>query len=283
MELKQRTEQLETLRRRMERSEMSSDEYILQLEKQVRALQHEVDRIGVLINELEEHKQNEIELGNEVATLLARVAELEEQNRQAEIAHSEALFEAEQVYIQDKNAILETKNAIIDMHAIEMNALKEAHEEEKVALAQEHATEIANLEQEHVAEVTALLDTHNAERTSWEEKMEATREEHREEVDGLQQTIDEKQGELDQLSAAYDELTEEKLQVEARLVGQKALKGSMTPEELEKLTSKEEFDQLERELVAFVHLYEQVWKKTKRKIRKELLNIKYIKGQSGKK
>ena len=113
--------------------------------------------------------------------------------------------------------------------------------------------------------------------------MEATREEHREEVDGLQQTIDEKQGELDQLSAAYDELTEEKLQVEARLVGQKALKGSMTPEELEKLTSKEEFDQLERELVAFVHLYEQIWKKTKRKIRKELLNIKYIKGQSGKK
>ena len=283
VELKQRTEQLETLRRRMERSEMSSEEYILQLEKQVRALQHEVDRVGVLINELEEHKQNEIELGNEVATLLARVAELEEQNRQAEIAHSEALFEAEQIYIQDKNAILETKNAIIDMHAIEMNALKEAHEEEKVALAQEHATEIANLEQEHVAEVTALLDTHNAERTSWEEKMEATREEHREEVDELQQTIDEKQGELDQLSAAYDELTEEKLQVEARLVGQKALKGSMTPEELEKLTSKEEFDQLERELVAFVHLYEQVWKKTKRKIRKELLNIKYIKGQSGKK
>ena len=283
VELKQRTEQLETLRRRMERSEMSSEEYILQLEKQVRALQHEVDRIGVLVNELEEHKQNEIELGNEVATLLARIAELEEQNKQAEIAHSEALFEAEQIFIQDKNAILETKNAIIDMHAIEMNALKEAHEEEKAALAQEHATEIATLEQEHVAEVTALLDTHNAERTSWEEKMEATCEEHREEVDGLQQTIDEKQGELDQLSAAYDELTEEKLQVEARLVGQKAIKGSMTPEELEKLTSKEEFDQLERELAAFVRLYEQVWKKTKRKIRKELLNIKYIKGQSGKK
>lgn len=283
VELKQRTEQLETLRRRMERSEISSEEYILQLEKQVRALQHEADRIGVLINELEEHKQNEIELGNEVATLLARIAELEEQNKQAEIAHSEALFEAEQIYIQDKNAILETKNAIIDMHAIEMNALKEAHEEEKAALAQEHATALANLEQEHVAEVTALLDTHNAERASWEEQMETTREEHREEVEGLQQTIDEKQGELDQLTAAYDELTEEKLQVEARLVGQKAIKGSMTPEELEKLTSKEEFDQLERELVAFVHLYEQVWKKTKRKIRKELLNIKYIKGQSGKK
>ena len=282
-ELKQRTEQLETLRRRMERSEMSSEEYILQLEKQVRSLQHEVDRIGALVNELEEHKQNEIELGNEVASLLARVAELEELNQQAEIAHSEALFEAEQSYIQDKNAILETKNAIIDLHAIEMNALKDAHAVELSTLRGTCEDEKAALEQEHVAEITALLDTHGAERAAWEAEMESTREEHREEVDGLQKTIDEKQAEVDQLSAAYDELAEEKLQVEARLTGQKAIKGSMTAEELDKLTSREEFDQLERELVAFVKLYEQVWKKTKRKIRKELLNIKYIKGQSGKK
>ena len=32
---------------------------------------------------------------------------------------------------------------------------------------------------------------------------------------------------------------------------------------------------------AFVELYGKVWKKTKRKIRRELLNPKYIKGQKG--
>ena len=39
---------------------------------------------------------------------------------------------------------------------------------------------------------------------------------------------------------------------------------------------------LKQELEAFVGLYEKVWKQTKKKIRKDLINLKYIKGQSGK-
>ena len=42
------------------------------------------------------------------------------------------------------------------------------------------------------------------------------------------------------------------------------------------------FSRLDRELTAFIGLYEKVWKQTKRKIRKDILNSKYIKGQSGK-
>ena len=48
------------------------------------------------------------------------------------------------------------------------------------------------------------------------------------------------------------------------------------------MTDKDSFDELERELEAFVALYGRVWKKTKRKIRKDLLNLKSIKGESGK-
>ena len=48
------------------------------------------------------------------------------------------------------------------------------------------------------------------------------------------------------------------------------------------MTDKDSFDELERELTAFIGLYEKVWKQTKRKIRKDILNPKYIKGQSGK-
>ena len=57
----------------------------------------------------------------------------------------------------------------------------------------------------------------------------------------------------------------------------------VTPAELEAMTDKDSFDELERELTAFIGLYEKVWKQTKRKIRKDLLNPKYIKGESGKK
>ena len=66
------------------------------------------------------------------------------------------------------------------------------------------------------------------------------------------------------------------------MLGQRALEKGVTPAELEAMTDKDSFDELERELTAFIGLYEKVWKQTKRKIRKDILNPKYIKGQSGK-
>ena len=65
-------------------------------------------------------------------------------------------------------------------------------------------------------------------------------------------------------------------------MAQKAMNGDVSAEEIEAMTEKASFDDLEKELEAFVGLYERVWKETKRKIRKDLLNLKYIKGQSGK-
>ena len=67
------------------------------------------------------------------------------------------------------------------------------------------------------------------------------------------------------------------------MLGQRARAKDVTPAELEAMTDKDSFDELERELEAFVALYGKVWKQTKRKIRKDLLNPKYIKGESGKK
>jgi hypothetical protein len=56
----------------------------------------------------------------------------------------------------------------------------------------------------------------------------------------------------------------------------------VTPAELESMTDEESFNELERELEAFTKLYGRVWRRTKRRIRRDLLNPKYIKGQSGK-
>jgi len=87
---------------------------------------------------------------------------------------------------------------------------------------------------------------------------------------------------MERIRATCDEMTAEKQILEARLMAQKAMKGDVSAEEIEAMTEKASFDDLEKELEAFVGLYERVWKETKRKIRKDLLNLKYIKGQSGK-
>jgi hypothetical protein len=44
-------------------------------------------------------------------------------------------------------------------------------------------------------------------------------------------------------------------------------------------TDKESFDELENELEVFIKFYKKEWTKTKRRIRKELLNIKNIRKQ----
>jgi chromosome segregation ATPase len=142
------------------------------------------------------------------------------------------------------------------------------------------------LEQEnelrHRREQAALLDAQSAEKASWAERAEAERATHREEIQALKAEISRKQAEIDRFAAAYDALEDEKRLLQAQVLGQRALEKGVTPAELEAMTDKDSFDELERELTAFIGLYEKVWKQTKRKIRKDILNSKYIKGQSGK-
>jgi hypothetical protein len=142
------------------------------------------------------------------------------------------------------------------------------------------------LEQEnelrHRREQAALLDAQSAEKASWAERAEAERATHREEINALKAEISRKQAEIDRFAAAYDALEDEKRLLQAQVLGQRALEKGVTSAELEAMTDKDSFDELERELTAFIGLYEKVWKQTKRKIRKDILNSKYIKGQSGK-
>lgn len=145
-----------------------------------------------------------------------------------------------------------------------------------------HAAAEQENELRHRREQASLIDAQAAEKATWAEKAEDERAAHREEIAALKAEIARKQAELDRFSAAYDELTDEKRLLHAQVMGQRAMQKGVSPEEMETMTDKDSFDELEREMEAFVKLYEKVWKQTKRKIRKDLLNSKYIKGQSGK-
>jgi hypothetical protein len=141
----------------------------------------------------------------------------------------------------------------------------------------------AATEERHLRATAALHEAHAAEKTALAAETEALRARHSEELAALREELNRKQGELNRARAAYTELEAEKRLLHAQVLGQRARAKDVTPAELEAMTDKDSFDELERELEAFVALYGKVWKQTKRKIRKDLLNPKYIKGESGKK
>ena len=140
----------------------------------------------------------------------------------------------------------------------------------------------AQMEQRHQKATAHLLEAHATEKTVLSREAESLHARHREEMNALREDMNRKQAELDQVCAAYAELEAEKRLLHAQVLGQRAREKKITPTELEAMTDKDSFDELERELEAFVALYGRVWKKTKRKIRKDLLNLKSIKGESGK-
>lgn len=175
---------------------------------------------------------------------------------------------------QTELSLTETVNALNDRIDGFDGELRQA-ENTRLELEQEN-------ELRHRREQAALIDAQNAEKASWAERAEAERAAHREEINALKAEISRKQAELDRFAAAYDELEDETRLLQAQVLGQRALEKRVTPAELEAMTDKDSFDELERELTAFIGLYEKVWKQTKRKIRKDILNSKYIKGQSGK-
>ncbi|MBP3570529.1 MAG: hypothetical protein J6M42_01090 [Clostridia bacterium] len=141
----------------------------------------------------------------------------------------------------------------------------------------------AATEERHLRAAAALNEAHSAEKIALAAETDALRARHSEELAALREELNRKQNELNRALAAYTELEAEKRLLHAQVLGQRARAKDVTPAELEAMTDKDSFDELERELEAFVALYGKVWKQTKRKIRKDLLNPKYIKGESGKK
>jgi hypothetical protein len=69
----------------------------------------------------------------------------------------------------------------------------------------------------------------------------------------------------------FEALSEEKRIADARI---KALGGIS-----EDYTDKQLFDELEREYIAFNKIYKQQWEKTKKQIKKNVLNFKKLRGQ----
>ncbi len=246
-ELKKRTEQIESIRRRLERDETPSEEYILYLEKHVRALQNEVNRIDQMLVEIDVLKAHERVLNAQIGKLSENISSLETEAREAAIRHEEKISEIEQL-----------------------------HRRECAELNERHAKELAELKKLQAEEIVSLKNAHA-------DAVEKLNEQRNTEVGALNERLSKSSALVSSLTKANEALTEENNCLKARVIGLRFSKKQITPEEMKAMTEKENFDELEKQLDAFVRFYKSEWSLTKRKIRKDLLNLKYIKGQSGKK
>ncbi len=128
----------------------------------------------------------------------------------------------------------------------------------------------------HEQELAELEKTFNKHLEEAREKMRDKEAKLNEEIADRNCQLGEARAEIEELTKSYDVLLEEKRVCEARIKALRTAKGeSFAGDEY---VDKESFDELEKELEAFVKFYDERWGKVKKSIRKKLLNYQSLKG-----
>ncbi len=288
--IKQRTERIETLKRKLANAEISIEEYTVTLEDQLRDLAGQEERAEKLAEALDAECEKTRQLTRSVEHLNETVERLRAEIEDMIQRHFEEIQHLKQVHEDEMHAL-------IVKHEAEMAECLARHAQQIAELNEKHAQEIAALNEAHAQEITALNERHAEELQREREAAEAAAQRHAEAMLAMQETARENlervqtahneamadvQGRLDETQATlaktqeeYAALLEDQRLTRARV---KAL-GGVT----ENYTDKERFNELEREYLAFTKLYRQQWEMTKKEIKKQHLNIKNLKDQKEKK
>ena len=238
-EIQKRQEKLEALKKRLSSTKDGAEEYILALEQQNKLILNDNRQIVPLKEQIEQLKDTEARLTDE---LEASRAETEELKRQ--------LDEAE------------------EKHRAELEALKAEYENKL------HETLL-----KHEAEMKALEKSCNDRIEQLNLQMRQLSDQLHDEIRQIEGKLSESEEKYKSLLAEYDALLEEKKVCEARILAIRVEHGEDIGEDA--YTDKDGFDTLEREYIAFTRFYEEKWGKTKKKIRKKLLNYETLKGKNG--
>lgn len=289
-ELLRKTEQLEALGRRLKSSGISAEEYALQLEKHMRALTQECAKIEPMRKEIEELKASEAALTERVTELTAKneeltaVLEAERERHEAEIAalkeeHARQMEEQKAHYEEELRLAEERHERELEelrlQHEAEISELKSLHEKEISELKEAHSNEIQRISERHEENMRLAEERHAQRLSALEERMAETKAifeaelgTAKEEKDALLGTVAEKDSECQRLSESL-------VLSEGRIKAMRAERGTMSGS----FTDKDSFDNLEREYTAFVRFYKSEWAKTKKQIRKNILNLENFKGK----
>ena len=262
--------QIAALKKRIAESGESPETYMLMLERRNRMLEND----SVMLGKVTEEKK----------LLTEQVRTLEKQNEIAENRIS-ALEEN----VTEKNREIDALNV---RYETDMAALRKEHAEAIEALCREHAEEVETLVGEHEASIKALKEEHSAQmhnireycdktvadaRRDAEEKVRTNVDVTRAEIQSVRDECERKTAEIRSNAAAevekYSKETERVTKANYLMRGQ--LNGlrhkyGLLPKE-EDFSSKERFEELEKEFAAFYELFEGEWKKARKRIRKDIL------------
>lgn len=316
LEIRKRQEEIEMMMLRVQRSGQGLEEYALALEKQVKLLLRDNERIAPLEAQVEELKAIELALRDQVAALeiylaetkaamlaqeqefLRRIAQMEEdfaqemaelmREHEEEIAtlkeeHNAEIDRIHAAYLaeiqQIKNDHVEEIQQLINDYTAEIERLLEEHKAELKSVNDEHYALVEKLTTEHASEVERLTEQNKKDRESlleanranterYENTISSLKEEQSMRVAELEGKLADTEDELNTTRGQFRDVSAEKLLTEARLKATKAANGLMGDEDF---TDRAQFNELEREYTAFMKFYDEQWRKTKKKIRKNAL------------
>ncbi|MBE6577221.1 MAG: hypothetical protein E7653_03690 [Ruminococcaceae bacterium] len=251
-EIAQKAEQLKALRRKLDNSEMSSEEYILALEKQIKLINSHMTSVDSLCRDIAELKASEKMLKETV-----------EQREQDIVALNEEMAARELKYFEDIERLKSE-------HIQQINEMSARHEQEKLELTQKHEEE----KQE-------LIAKNNERIAAMQSRMDAQKEMANEQISAIQAKLNESEAQNEALGAEKKELADNNLSLEARIKALRIEQGLVASDE--DYTDKQGFDELEKQLEAFVAFYESQWGEAKKKIRKKLLSYDKLKGEKKRK
>ena len=259
-----------------------------------------------LTEKLKESYQSE-ELKRKATLVAQREAQLalfKKKLENSEIGAEEYLLEMEKHIrlLQNDNRQLSPLRARVD----ELFEIKEKNTEEIASLKREsadfreqlevektqHALDVSSLQAECEAKLEERERVHEEKIIEFEKecnlRLHYMEEQMRLKEERCDDRVREEQALLwnseikyEELNQKYEALLEQHRISEARLKGRQWMSGEPFPEEA--FTEKEDFDELEKELEAFVNFYEDRWHKVKKSIRKKLLNYQALKGRKGEK
>lgn len=247
----QREEQLAILKKKLQNAQTTPEEYLLEVEKHMRLLQNDNRQIIPLRNRIDELLEAKVK--NE-----AEIKELKDENQ----------------VLQEQ---LETEKI---QHELALKTLTSEYEEKFRETEQRHEAEIRELNRQHEMSLCEAERQCNLRLESMEEQLRHKEEQCNVKLQEAKELLSESEAKYEELNQKYEALLEHSRFCEARLKGKQWQSGE--PFEEEAFTEQEDFDELEKELEAFIHFYDDRWDKVKKKIRKKLLSYQSLKGRAGK-
>lgn len=229
--LQKQFEKIEAIKRKLLRNEVTAEEYIIEIEKQLRMLKKQNDTIEPLCKEIAELKDTQEKLNKKIGDLNEEIKEL-------------------------NNRIL----IIGQEHIKEVDDINNSYTSRITDIMQRHDSEIKDIREQFNTETNALRD-----------HLRDTDAKYREQISALTDEAEQKNSEIEKLTASYAALEEQKIFCDARIHAYMYKNGEFNSEH--NFTSKEQFQMLEKEYASFQKFFDGEWKKTKKQIRKELLSI----------